>query len=209
MAPFDSRRSEDVPGPVFSPAAAGALTEFDIRLIASGGMVSGAGLAAALALGADAANMGTRLISSTEALVHENVKQQIVNNSELFTLVVFRKFHNSARLARNSVSEEIAEISSREDATLTDIAHLASGARENVLGKGEMENGMWWASQAQGVIHEVDTVENLVNRIVEAGSIINERLASMAGAIERVSSAVTAKVPGFDSGSTLVAWLNG
>lgn len=173
---------DDVPGLVLIPAAARALAQFDIPLIASGGIGSGAGLAAVLALGADAANMGTRFIASDEAPVHQNVKQQIVQNSELDTLIVFRQFHNSARVARNAISEEIAEISSREGATFADVAHLASGirGRKKVLSEGEMENGMWWASQAQGVIHDVDTVQNIVNRIVDdAEDAIRNRLSRM------------------------------
>ncbi|MCU1614630.1 MAG: nitronate monooxygenase [Frankiales bacterium] len=168
---------DDVPGLILIPAAVRALS---IPVIASGGIATGAGLVAALALGACAANMGTRFIATTEAPVHENVKLQVVKNTERDTLIVFRQFHNSARVARNSISEEIAEISSRPGATFADIAHLASGARgrENVLGRGEMENGMWWASQAQGLIHEVDSVQNVVDTIIaEAENVITERLA--------------------------------
>ncbi|WP_396655699.1 NAD(P)H-dependent flavin oxidoreductase [Microbacterium sp.] len=173
---------DDVPGLVLIPAAARALAGFDIPLIASGGIATGEGLVAALALGADAANMGTRFVASAEAPVHENVKQQIVRNTELDTLIVFREFHNSARVARNSISEEIAQISRRAGATFADVAHLASGARgrENVLRDGDMEGGLWWASQAQGVIHDVDTVQNIVDRIVDdAGRTIAARLSGM------------------------------
>ncbi|ALJ18831.1 NAD(P)H-dependent flavin oxidoreductase [Microbacterium sp. No. 7] len=171
---------DDVPGLVLIPAAVRAL---DIPVIASGGIATGAGLVAALALGACAANMGTRFIATAEAPIHENVKQQIVANSELDTVIVFRQFHNSARVARNSISEQIAEISRRPGATFADVATLASGARgrDRVLQNGDMEDGMWWASQAQGLIHDVDTVQNVVDRIIaDAEEIITQRLRNMA-----------------------------
>ena len=167
---------DDIPGLVLIPAAAQKLT---IPIIASGGFADGAGLVAALALGASAINMGTRFIATTEAPVHETVKRQIVANDERATQIVFRKFHNSARVARNTISEEITEISLREGTTFDDIAHLASGARgrEEVLKNGNMESGMWWAGQSQGLIHEVDTCAHVVDKIMDdARSIIIGRL---------------------------------
>jgi nitronate monooxygenase len=170
---------DDIGGLVLIPAAAKVL---DIPLIASGGIATGAGLAGALALGADAANMGTRFIATAEAPVHDNVKQQILANSELDTVVVFREFHNSARVARNSISEQIADISRRPGATFADVAELASGARgrERVLAGGDTEDGVWWASQAQGLVDDIDSVDNVVRRIVaEAEATITGRLASL------------------------------
>ena len=170
---------DDIGGLVLIPAAARVL---DIPIIASGGIATGEGLAAALALGAHAVNMGTRFIATTEAPVHDNVKQQIVANTELDTVIVFREFHNSARVARNSVSEEIAQLSKRPGAAFSDVAHLASGARgrQNVLREGDMEGGVWWASQAQGLIHDVDTVRNVVDRIIaDAEQIIEGRLRAL------------------------------
>lgn len=167
---------DDVPGLVLIPAAVRAL---GIPVIASGGIADGAGLAAALALGASAINMGTRFMATTEAPIHDNVKQQIVANTERDTVIVFREFHNSARVARNSVSEEIAEISRRPGAAFADVAHLASGGRgrEQVLGAGDVEGGMWWASQAQGLIHEVASCREVVDTIVsEAREIVTRRL---------------------------------
>ncbi|MET0929628.1 MAG: nitronate monooxygenase family protein [Aeromicrobium sp.] len=168
---------DDVPGLILIPAA---VKQLKIPVIASGGLATGAGLVAALALGACAANMGTRFIATTEAPVHDNVKRQVVANSELDTVIVFRQFHNSARVARNAISEEIAELSNRPGSTFADIAHLASGARgrTEVLANGEMDGGMWWAGQTQGLIDEVDTCANVVRRIMEdAESIIGDRLA--------------------------------
>jgi len=167
---------DDVPGLVLIPAAARALS---IPIIASGGIATGAGLVAALALGASAVNMGTRFMATTEAPIHHNVKQQIVDNTERDTVIVFREFHNSARVARNSVSEEIATLSREPGATFDDIAHLASGARgrEQVYGNGDVEGGMWWAGQAQGLIHDIGSCEEVVGSILtEARQIITRTL---------------------------------
>ncbi|MFD5179714.1 NAD(P)H-dependent flavin oxidoreductase [Nocardia sp. NPDC058379] len=167
---------DDVPGLVLIPAAARALS---IPIIASGGIATGAGLVAALALGASAVNMGTRFMATTEAPIHHNVKQQIVDNSERDTVIVFREFRNSARVARNTVSEEIAAVSREPGATFDDIAHLASGARarEQVYGNGDVEGGMWWASQAQGLIHDIGSCADVVDAILaDARKIITRTL---------------------------------
>lgn len=159
------RGEDDVPGLILTPAAVRVLS---VPVIASGGIATGEGLAAALALGADAVNMGTRFMATNEAPIHPNVKAQIVANTERDTVLVFRQFKNSARVAKNSISERVAEIGSRPGATFTDVAALASGVRgrANVLDQGDMEDGMWWAGQTQGLIHEVDSVDNVVSTIV-------------------------------------------
>ncbi len=170
---------DDVPGLVLIPAAAARL---GIPLIASGGIATGAGLAAALALGADAVNMGTRFLATDEAPIHPNVKSQILANDERDTVVVFRQFRNTARVARNSVSTAIAEIGARPGATYEDVAELASGVRgrQRVLVEGDVEGGMWWASQAQGLIEEVLPVAEVVERIVtEAEQLMSTRLPEM------------------------------
>ncbi len=170
---------DDIPGLVLIPAAVARLS---VPVVASGGFADGAGLVAALALGADAINMGTRFMATTEAPIHDNVKQQIVANSELDTVLVFRSLKNTARVARNGISEEIAELLARPDATFADVAELASGARgrSRVLEGGDVEDGMWWASQAQGLIREVDTCQAVVDRIItDAESIITRRLSGL------------------------------
>ncbi|MGQ2910947.1 NAD(P)H-dependent flavin oxidoreductase [Aeromicrobium sp.] len=156
---------DDVPGLVLIPAAARAL---DVPVIASGGLATGAGLVAALALGACAANMGTRFMATTEAPIHENVKRQIVANDERDTVLVFRELRNTARVARNAVSEEIRAIGSRPGATFDDVAELASGVRgrRQVLGEGDLDGGMWWAGQSQGLVTEVASVREVVDTIV-------------------------------------------
>lgn len=157
--------ADDVPGLVLIPAAARALS---IPVIASGGFATGAGLVAALALGADAVNMGTRFVATTESGVHQNVKDRIVTNSELDTQLIFREFGNTARVARNAISQEIAELSARDGATFADIAHLASGerGRHRVLQEGDLDGGLWWAGQAQALVEEVSPVEEVIRGIL-------------------------------------------
>lgn len=167
---------DDIPGLVLIPAAARKL---DIPIIASGGFATGSGLVAALALGACAINMGTRFEATVEAPIHDNVKDQIVANTELDTTVVFREFRNTARVARNAISEEIKRLGSLPEATFADVAHLASGARarRQVLAGGDIDGGMWWASQAQGLIDSVETCQDVVSSIIaEAEDIIGKRL---------------------------------
>jgi len=169
---------DDVPGLILIPAAVKAL---GVPVIASGGIATGAGLVAALALGASAVNMGTRFIATDEAPVHDNVKRQVVANSERDTQLIFRSFHNTARVAKNSVSEEIAEISSRPGTTFADVADLAAGARgrERVLADGDVEGGVWWAGQTQGLIDEIASCREVIDTIlVEAEQIIGARLPS-------------------------------
>jgi NAD(P)H-dependent flavin oxidoreductase YrpB (nitropropane dioxygenase family) len=157
---------EDVPGLVLIPTATRRLR---IPVIASGGFADGRGLAAALSLGASGVNMGTRFMVTVEAPVHGNVKSQIIANDERSTAVIFRKFRNTARVARNSISEMIVEIEGRPGSTFADIADLASGSRgrANVLEAGDLEGGLWWASMAQGLIQDVPTCSELVARIVD------------------------------------------
>lgn len=171
---------DDVPGLILIPAAADKVR---IPLIASGGFTDGRGLVAALALGAAAINMGTRFLATTEAPIHENVKRQIVQNDELATRLIFRKFRNTARVAKNVISDEIAEIESREGTTFEDVAHLASGerGRREVLANGHIDGGLWWASMAQGLIGDIPSCEELVSRIMnEAETLVSETLPALA-----------------------------
>ncbi len=171
---------DDIPGLILIPAAADKLK---CCIIASGGFADGRGLVAALALGADAINMGTRFMATVEAPIHENIKRQIVANDERQTDLVYRKFHNTARVAKNKVSQEIIEISKNPDATFADIASLASGVRgRSAMIDGDVDGGIWSASMAQGLIRDIPTTEELVDRIVaEAESIISSRLSGLLG----------------------------
>lgn len=166
---------DDVPGLILIPAAVRAL---DVPVIASGGFANGQQLAAALALGACAISMGTRFMATVEAPVHENVKRQLVANAETDTILVFRQLHNTARVARNSISERIAEICAQPGATFEDVAGLASGARGRaaVLRDGDLEGGIWWAGQSQGLIDSIDTVDQVVATIVAQAKATLERL---------------------------------
>jgi NAD(P)H-dependent flavin oxidoreductase YrpB (nitropropane dioxygenase family) len=167
-----------VPGLILIPAA---VRQLSIPVIASGGIASGQGLAAALALGASAVNMGTRFMATAEAPIHDNVKQQIIDNDERSTVLVFRKFHNTARVVRNTISERIVEISERDGSTFDDIAALASGVRgrKNVLAEGNVEDGMWWAGQTQGLIHDLGTVQEVVDQIIADAEEVIGRLPSL------------------------------
>jgi len=171
---------DDIPGLILIPAAADKLK---CCIIASGGFADGRGLVAALALGADAINMGTRFMATVEAPIHENIKRQIVANDERQTDLVHRKFHNTARVAKNKVSQEIIEISKNPDATFADTASLASGVRgRSAMIDGDVDGGIWSASMAQGLINDIPTTKELVDRIVgEAESIISSRLSGLLG----------------------------
>jgi len=165
----------DIPSLVLLPRAVDAL---DIPVVACGGFSDGRGLAAALALGAEGVSMGTRFMGTQEAPVHENLKRKLVEASELDTQLIFRKFRNTARVFRNSVAMEVAQIESRPGAEFADVAELVAGARGAVvLENGDMEHGIWWAGLSTGLIHDIPTVAELVERIVaEAQEIIRERL---------------------------------
>nr|WP_322098210.1 nitronate monooxygenase [Nakamurella alba] len=170
---------EDVPSLVLLPAAARRLS---VPVIACGGFADGAGVVAALALGGSAVCMGTRFLATEEAAVHANVKQRIVDNTERDTVLLFRQWRNTARVARNAVSEEIARIGARPGATFDEVAHLASGARgrARVLGDGEMDDGVWWAGQSQGLIDDVPTCRELLDRMIaEAGQLVSTSLPAL------------------------------
>jgi nitronate monooxygenase len=154
---------EDVGGLVLIPAAADRLK---IPIIASGGFADGRGLVAALALGAQGINMGTRFLATREAPIHENVKMQIVANDELQTDVVYRPFRNTARVGRNAISQQVLEIE-RSGGTFDDIKHLVAGLRGRIVYEtGDLDAGIWSAGQVQGLIHDIPTVAQLIERIM-------------------------------------------
>jgi nitronate monooxygenase len=169
---------DDVGGLILFPATADKVS---IPIIASGGMADARGLVAALALGCDGANMGTRFMATVEAPIHENVKRQIVANDERSTDLIFRTLHNTARVAKNAVSDEVVAIEKRGNATFADVKDLVAGVRgATVLDKGEMDAGIWSAGQTQALIHDIPTCNELVLRIMrEAEAIICGRLAGL------------------------------
>ncbi|MFH8221993.1 NAD(P)H-dependent flavin oxidoreductase [Streptomyces sp. NPDC018057] len=165
---------DDIPGLVLIPAAADALT---IPFIASGGLCDGRGLAAALALGADGVNMGTRFLCSTEAPVADSVKQRVIDASELDTRLIFRELRNTARVARNSVSEEVAGILA-DGGTFPDVQPLVTGARGRlVFENGDLEAGIWSVGLSQGLIRDLAPAGDLVRRIVDEAREVASRLA--------------------------------
>lgn len=166
---------DDVPGLILIPAAADRI---EIPMLASGGIGDGRGLAAALALGAEGVNMGTRFCATVEAPIHERIKQFIVDNDERSTNLIFRKFHNTGRVAKNSVSNQVVEISQAPDAVFEDIRPLVSGAKgREALETGHLDAGLVWAGQVQGLIRDIPTCAELLARMVaEAETIIRSRL---------------------------------
>ncbi|KLE34795.1 NAD(P)H-dependent flavin oxidoreductase [Aurantiacibacter luteus] len=169
---------DDIGGLVLIPAAADAL---DIPIIASGGIADGRGLVAAMALGAEGVNMGTRFLATQECAIHDNVKDKIVASTERDTNLIFRKLHNTARVGRNSVSDEVVALLDRPEAEFADVAHLVAGAKgRSVMESGDMDEGLYWAGMAQGLIHDVPTVAELVERIMnEAREVAARRLPAL------------------------------
>jgi len=169
---------DDIPSLILVPRAVDALS---IPVIACGGFSDARGLVAALAMGAEGISMGTRFLATQEAPVHDNLKQKLVEATELDTLLIFRKFRNTARVFKNSVALEVAEIESRHDSEFEDVAELVAGALGAVvLEEGDMEAGIWSAGVSAGLIHDIPTVAELVSRIVgEAEEVINKRLVGL------------------------------
>ncbi|WP_040167502.1 NAD(P)H-dependent flavin oxidoreductase [Microbacterium gorillae] len=168
---------DDVPGLVLIPAAADKLT---IPFIASGGFADGRGLAAALALGADGVNMGTRFVATAESPVHPLVKQAIVDGTELDTILAFRPLRNTARVRRNAVSVEAVDILAR-GGEFADVQHLVAGSRgKTVFTTGDIEAGQWTVGMSQALVHDVPTCAELLERIVtDAEDIFRRRLAGL------------------------------
>jgi nitronate monooxygenase len=168
---------DDVPGLVLIPAAARRLS---VPLIASGGFADARGLVAALALGADAISMGTRFLCTQEAPVHPQVKATIVDNDERSTDLILRSLRNTARVARNVISQEVRAMEAR-GAPFEELAHLVSGQRgKQVYSTGDADFGVWSAGLVQGLIDDVPTCQALVQRIVEqARQLIDQRLKGM------------------------------
>ena len=169
---------DDIPGLILIPAAADKVS---IPMVASGGFGDGRGLVAALALGADGINMGTRFMATKESCIHDKVKQQIIQNTERDTDLIFRTLRNTARVAKNTISQEVRAIEGKGNAKIGDVAHLVSGQKGRVVfEEGELDYGVWSAGMVQGLIHDVPSCKELVDRIMnEANSIISDRLRAM------------------------------
>ena len=173
---------DDVTNMILLPIAARRLK---IPFIASGGLGDGKGLAAALAMGADGINMGTRFMVTKEAPIHANVKQRMVEASELDTSLIYRTLRNTARVFKNSIAEKVLEIESQEGQTkFADIAPLVQGVKgRELFNDGELEKGIWSAGMVVGLINDIPSCEELVSRIVaEAEEIISGRLSELLSA---------------------------
>jgi|TARA_B110000444_G_scaffold88353_1_gene83583 nitronate monooxygenase len=173
---------DDVTNMILLPLAAKRLK---IPFLASGGLGDGRGLAAALAMGADGINMGTRFMVTKEAPIHDNVKQKMIEATELDTELIYRSFRNTARVFKNSVAEQVVEIESRPGETkFEDIQPLVQGVkgRELFVG-GDLDKGIWSAGMIVGLIDDNPSCEELVGRIVaEAEDILSNRLREMISA---------------------------
>ncbi len=172
---------DDIPNFILLPRAA---EELKIPFVASGGMADGRSLVAALALGAEGMNMGTRFIATKEAPVHENVKQAIVKASELDTRLIMRSLRNTERVLMNEGVKRIMEIERAKGAALTidDIHDQVAGIDPKVMLEGDMESGAWSCGMVAGLIHDVPTCKELIDRIMrEADELITQRLRAFNG----------------------------
>ena len=173
---------DDVPNFILLPRAA---EELKIPFVASGGMADGRSLVAALALGAEGMNMGTRFIATKEAPVHENVKQAIVAASELDTRLVMRPLRNTERVLRNAAVDVLLQ-KERElgpNLKFEDIIEQVAGVYPKIMLDGAMDAGAWSCGMVAGLIHDIPSCKELIDRIMsEAESIIRQRLAGFAAA---------------------------
>jgi nitronate monooxygenase len=169
---------DDVGGLVLFAAAA---RRVKLPLIASGGIADGRGMAAALALGAEGVNMGTRFCATVEAPIHPNIKQMMVDSSERDTRLIFRTLRNTGRVLANAVSDEVVAMERRPGGVeFKDIHPLVMGARgRKALESGDIDAGLVWGSQVVGLIDDVPTCEQLIQRMVRE---CRERLAAGAAA---------------------------
>ena len=170
---------DDIPNMILLPRAA---DELKIPFVASGGMADGRSLVAALALGADGINMGTRFIATEEAPVHENVKQAIVAATERDTRLVMRPLRNTERVLYNPAVERLLEKEASLGARLRfeDIIDEVAGVYPKIMTEGKMDAGVWSCGMVAGLIHDIPTCKQLMDRIMaQAEAIIQDRLAGI------------------------------
>jgi len=171
---------DDIPNMILLPRAG---EELSIPFVSSGGMADGRSLVASLALGADGMNMGTRFIATQEAPVHDNVKRALVEADELQTQLIMRPLRNTERVLKNAATEKVLEIEQEKGADLDieDIRSLVAGeGSRKVLHEGDMDAGAWSCGMVAGLIHDIPTCKELIDRIMsEADEIIRGRLAGL------------------------------
>jgi nitronate monooxygenase len=172
---------DDIPNMILLPRAA---DELKIPFVASGGMADGRSLVAALAMGAEGMNMGTRFIATKEAPVHENVKQAIVAASELDTRLVMRPLRNTERVLNNAAVERLLEKEQAlgKDLKFQDIIEQVAGVYPRIMMEGDMDAGAWSCGMVAGLIHDIPTCKELIDRIMtEAEGLIADRLSGILG----------------------------
>lgn len=177
---------DDIPNMILLPRAA---DELDIPFVSSGGQADGRSLVASLAMGADGMNMGTRFIATKEAPVHENVKQALVAASELDTRLVMRPLRNTERVLNNAAVEKLLEKEKRlgKDIKFEDIIEEVAGVYPRVMQDGEMDAGAWSCGMVAGLIYDIPTCKELIDRIMaEAHEIIETRLRGFLGTRQAV-----------------------
>lgn len=169
---------DDIPSLVLLPQAAEAL---DVPVAGCGGFSDAKSMVAALALGAEAIVMGTRFMATKEAGIHQNVKEKMTEADELSTNLMFRTMHNTARVFKNSISDQVVEIESTGSATFEDVKDLVAGQRGRVVfEEGDLEHGIWSAGISVARVKDVPTCKEMVSRLVsEAEEIIDGRLQSV------------------------------
>ncbi|WP_454618190.1 NAD(P)H-dependent flavin oxidoreductase [Bradyrhizobium cenepequi] len=167
---------DDIPNMILLPRAA---DELKIPFVASGGMADGRSLVASLAMGADGINMGTRFVATKEAPVHDNVKRALVEATELDTRLVMRALRNTERVLKNKGVDQLLEIEREKGTSLKiqDIHEQVAGVYPKVMVAGEMDAGAWSCGMVVGLIHDIPTVRELIDRVMtEAEQIIRQRL---------------------------------
>jgi nitronate monooxygenase len=170
---------DDVPNFILLPRAA---EELKIPFVASGGMADGRSLAAALSLGAEGMNMGTRFMATKEAPIHQNVKDALVAATELDTRLVMRPLRNTERVLKNAAVDRLLVKEKELGAALKfeDILPEVAGVYPKIMKEGAMDAGAWSCGMVAGLIHDVPSVKELIDRIMkEAETIISKRLAGM------------------------------
>ena len=154
---------DDVPNLILIPAAVDALK---VPVVASGGIGDGRAMAAALSLGAQGINMGTRFMCTKEAPIHDNIKQALVRAGERDTNLIFRTLHNTARVFKNKVSDEVVALEKR-GTTFEEVRPLVVGTRgKAAMASGEVDHGIVSAGMVIGLIHDIPTCAELLERIV-------------------------------------------
>lgn len=170
---------DDIPNFILLPRVK---EELDIPFVASGGIGTGSQLVASIALGADGINMGTRFLATKEAPVHENVKEAIINATELDTRLIMRGLTNTERVLKNEAVEELVKLEKErgDEITFEEVAPFVVSKYKDIMQKGSMDAGAWSCGMVAGLIHDIPTCKELIDKIMgDADEIINKRFSSM------------------------------